>query len=28
VAWTTRIFVNHDIKNVEKVSAEEGIVQK
>ena len=28
VSWTTKIFLNHNVKNVERVTAEEGIVQK
>jgi len=28
VTWTTKIFVSHDVRNVEKVSADEGIIQK
>ena len=27
VSWTTKIFLNHNVKQVEKVSAEQGIIQ-
>ena len=27
VVWTTKIFINHNVKNVEKVSPQEGIIE-
>jgi len=28
VTWTTKVFLNHNVKNVEKISAQEEIIQK
>ena len=27
VAWTEKIFLNHDIKRIERITAEDGIIQ-